>query len=261
MKKIFASLLLGILGLSLTGCTRYGTYQDADKYLMGNQTYSESIASLDIDWVSGSLTLVEDANIQGVKVEEETTFTDEKELVHSYLNNGELKIKFFASGHVRNDFAPFKKDLTITYHPGLNDLDIDLTSGTFKAETLTSDKVGIHFTSGSADIGTIAANEVNVSLTSGDFAANHVSATRFDSDMTSGSMNIGFDSVNKASFDLTSGNIDMALPANGGKVKIHKTSGSVNTVRECSVNNDIYSFGEGTADIEVEMTSGRLTIR
>lgn len=261
MKKLLSTILLGFIGISLSSCTNYGIYDDADKYLVGNQTYNENITSLDIDWVSGTLTIVEDETITGVKIEEETNLTNEKELVHSYLDNGELKIKFFASGYSKFGFTSFKKNLTLTYHPGFTDIEIDLTSGTLNANSLTADKVDVDLTSGSANIDKITANEVDVDFTSGRTTINHINANEFDSDMTSGSMTVAFDKVNKASFDFTSGSIDMTLPSDGGTVKVNKTSGSVNAIRECTVNNNIYKFGEGSADIDVGMTSGKLTIR
>lgn len=261
MKKLLSTILLGFIGISLSSCTSYGTYDDADKYLVGNQTYNENITSLDIDWESGTLTIVEDETITGVKIEEETNLTNEKELVHSYLDNGELKIKFFASGYSKFGFRSFKKNLTLTYHPGFTDIEIDLTSGTFNANSLTADKVDVDLTSGSANIDTITAKEVDVDFTSGRATINHINVNEFDSDMTSGSMTVAFDKVNKASFDLTSGSIDMTLPSDGGTVKVNKTSGSVSAIRECTFSNNIYKFGDGNADIDVGMTSGKLTIR
>ena len=75
MKKSLGLLILGLLGLSLTSCISGEVYADADKYLAGDQTYDEYITSLDIDWVSGTLTLVEDETIEGVKIVEDTNLT------------------------------------------------------------------------------------------------------------------------------------------------------------------------------------------
>lgn len=262
MNKSLSLLLLGLFGLSLTSCgTSVGFYADADKYLSGNQTYNENITSLDIDWISGTLTIVEDESIEGVKIEEETNLTKEKELVHSYFHDGKLNVKFFASGYTKVGFTPYKKDLTITYHPGISSINVDLTSGTFNANTLTADKVEIDMTSGTSDIGSVVAQDFDVDFTSGKMTVDHIKATNFDSDVTSGTIQVGFDEISKASFDLTSGNIDMTLPTTGGKVKVNKTSGSINTIRECSVNNNLYTFGDGEASISVSMTSGKLTIR
>lgn len=261
MKNKIAFITLGLLSLSLTSCgTMYGTYKDADKYLAGNQTYEQDISVLDIDWVSGSLTLVEDETITGVKVEEVTNLTNEKELVHSYLNEGELKIKFFASGHARRSFTSFKKELTVTYKPGLTKINIDLTSGSFTANSVTSTTFDLDLTSGNAKIGKMTADTVKTDVTSGSIEINELTAKDLESDMTSGTFNVGFKSINTADFDLTSGKINMTLPTDGGKVKVSKTSGTVTTERDCTVNNNLYTFGSGAADIKVSMTSGTLKI-
>lgn len=262
MKKHIVLGLLGLMSLSLTSCgTHVGHYANADKYLVGNQTYAEEITAIDIDWISGSVTLVEDETITGVKVEEVTDLTKEKEWVHSYIDNGKLMIKFFASNTWCSKMFGYKKELTVTYHPGLESVNIDLTSGSLKATKMTAKEVDIEMTSGNAKIDNIIADKVDADLTSGDIEIKNVAAKEFDADLTSGTITVGFTSINKGSFDLTSGNINMTLPEAGGTVKVSKTSGSVSTERECSVNNNIYKFGTGEADIKVSMTSGKLVIK
>lgn len=260
MKNKIAFITLGLMTLSLASCgTSIGLYADSDKYLAGNQNYSENITSLDIDWVSGSLTLVEDATIEGVKVEEVTNLTDPRGFVHSYLNDGELKIKYFASGY-RSHVLRLQKDLTVTYKPGLAKINIDLTSGSLNAESVTSTKFNLDMTSGSAKIANLVADDVDADATSGSIEITKLTTKNFDTDMTSGTFTVGFVSVEKASFDITSGIINMTLPDNGGIVKVTKTSGTVNVNRECTISNNTYTFGTGTADIKVTMTSGKLKI-
>lgn len=261
MKKQITLALLGLMTLSLTSCGTYvGVYANANKYLAGNQTYEQEITALDIDWISGSVTLVEDETITGVKIEEVTDLTNEKELVHSYIDNGKLMIKFFASGHRCSKIFGYTKDLTVTYKPGLEKINIDLTSGSLKASSVTANEFELDMTSGNAKIDNVTANKIDTDLTSGEIEMKKVTAQELDADLTSGTFTVGFNSINTASFGLTSGIINMTLPEDGGTVKVSKTSGTVNTNRECSVNNNTYKFGTGSADIKVSMTSGKLTI-
>ena len=261
MKKQIALGMLGLMTLSLTSCGAYvGVYANANKYLAGNQTYEQEITALDIDWISGSVTLVEDETITGVKIEEVTDLTNEKELVHSYIDNGKLMIKFFASGHRCSKIFGYTKDLTVTYKPGLEKINIDLTSGSLKASSVTANEFELDMTSGNAKIDNVTANKVDTDLTSGEIEMKKVTAQELDADLTSGTFTVGFNSINTASFGLTSGKINMTLPEDGGTVKVSKTSGTINTNRECSVNNNTYKFGTGSADIKVSMTSGKLTI-
>ena len=258
-KKILLTLLT-LLTLPLTSCgASMGRYADADKYLVGNQTYTETVNSIEIDWISGEVTLVESETIEGVKLEEEANTTVEKALVHSYLNNGVLKIKYMASGYVSSQ-TNLKKSLTVTYKPSLDKMDVDITSGSLKAKAISASEFNLDMTSGNANIGRVIANKVDIDSTSGDVLINDLSAQTFKSDTTSGSVSVGFTYIEKADLEITSGNINMALPTDGGTVKVSKTSGSVVTERECSVNNNTYKFGTGVADIKVSMTSGKLTI-
>lgn len=262
MKSFFKTLILPLL--SLTSClsiSRYDSYPDANKYLVGNQEYKENISSLDIDWLSGNLVLIEDSTIEGVKVEEYTNLTKDEEKVHSYLNNGELKIKFFASNYhrlLRN--SNYKKDLVITYKPKLTNLKIELTSGSCTAANLTPSDCNINITSGNIEINNIVSNTIHLDGTSGNMELNKIETKEFYSDITSGDLNTAFASVEKAKMSLTSGDIDLTIPTSGGKVKVSKTSGLVTTNRQCTINNGEYTFGSGESIIEVSMTSGRLTI-
>ena len=262
MKKQIALCLLGFMSLSLTSCgTHVGHYANADKYLAGNQTYTEEITSLDIDWISGSVTLVEDETITGVKVEEVTDLEKEKEWVHSYIDNGKLMIKFFAANTWCSRLFDYTKELTVTYHPGLESVKIDLTSGSLNAESITAKDVDIDMTSGKANINNIVADSVDTDLTSGNIELNNITAKEFDADLTSGTITTGFTAIEKANYSLTSGKINLTLPSDGGTVKVSKTSGGVKTERECSVDNGVYKFGTGLAEIKVSMTSGKLVIK
>ena len=80
MKKLFAFISLALMFLSLSGCgTSMGVYADADKYLVGEQNYIEEVNTIDIDWISGKIILVEDETVDGVIIKEETDLTSEKE--------------------------------------------------------------------------------------------------------------------------------------------------------------------------------------
>ncbi len=262
MKKLLALGLLGLMGVSLTGCgTHVGNYANADKYLAGNQTYETEITAIDIDWISGSVTLIEDETITGVKVEEVTDLENEKEWVHSYIDNGKLMIKFFAANTWCSKAFGYTKELTVTYHPGLDSVNIDLTSGSLKAQSITAKAVDIDMTSGKSNIEEIVSDSVSADLTSGEMKIGKVATKSFDAHLTSGSITVGLTSYEKANFKLTSGKIDMTLPEDGGIVKISKTSGSVKTERECSVDSNTYKFGTSEAEIKVSMTSGKLIIK
>ncbi|MBQ2070632.1 MAG: DUF4097 family beta strand repeat protein [Bacilli bacterium] len=261
MRRNFALVLLGLLTFGLAGCgTKMGYYPDVDKYIAGSTEYPDvEVKTIDIDWLSGSVTLVEDESATEITISEVTGLTEKEALVHSYCHDGILSIKYFASGYWCRSFN-YKKELTITYRPGLYSLSVDLTSGSLKATTVHAKEFNLDLTSGSANITDLVTEKATNNLTSGNVSFAKVNAEKFDMNMTSGSANIGYESIEKSSLHLTSGKVDMTLPEEGGTVKISKTSGSVKTNREGTFSNDTYKFGNGKAEIDVSMTSGTVTI-
>lgn len=261
MKNKIAFALLGLMSLGLAGCgTTIGVYADADKYVAGNTEYANvEVTKIDVDWVSGSVTLVEDETATGITISEVTNLTDQNDLVHSYFHDGILSVKYFASGHWCRSLQ-IKKELTITYKPGLDSLRVELTSGSLTADNIHAKDFNLDITSGSANVGNIVADNIDVDMTSGSATFTKVNAKSFNADLTSGKITVGYEAIERASFDLTSGKINMTLPTDGGTVKVSKTSGSVVANRAGTFSGNTYKFGEGAADIKVSMTSGTLTI-
>ena len=261
MKKNFAIILLGLISLGLSSCgATMGVYPDADKYIAGNIEYPDvEVSKIDIDWISGSLTLVEDENATGISILEVTDLIDKEALVHSYFHDGILSVKYFYSGYWCNKYN-YKKDLTITYKPGLDSLKVSLTSGSLKAESIHTKEFDLDLTSGSANISNLFCENADTDLTSGSVIFDKINAKQFNVDMTSGVAVVNYEIIEKSSFSLTSGDINMKLPSDGGTVKVSKTSGTVKANREGTFSDNTYKFGEGSADIKVSMTSGTLTI-
>ena len=261
MKKGLAFAILGLLSFGLTACgVTGGIYANEDKYISGNTEYKDvEVNKIDIDWVSGNVTLVEDEAATGIVVFEDTNLTDKRELVHSYFHDGILNVKYFASGYhcLKTNI---KKNLTITYKPGLETLKVDLTSGYLGAENIHATKFDLDITSGTANIKNLVVDEVSVDATSGTIIMSKIYAKKMDADLTSGSITTIYESLETATYEMTSGKVFLTLPIDGGTVKVDKTSGTVKTNRECTINNNTYKFGTGLADVKVKMTSGTLSI-
>lgn len=273
------SLLLVVPLLSGCSSATMPVYEDADKYVVGNKTYEESITSLDIDWISGSLALKEDTSITGAILTENSENLLDPAKVHSYYNNGDLKIKFFKSGYSsRIDFND--KQLILTYNPTyLKNIKIDLTSGKLTASNLSSlETINIQFTSGSSSIGKIStlnasvsftsggfdcdeidAKTMNVKMTSGNFFADKISAN-IDLNATSGTVVTQFGYTEQSKFNLTSGDLRIKIPEAGGSLKIEKTSGYVNIGPKYVISDDRYLIGDGVAKIDVKITSGSVRV-
>lgn len=208
MMKIKLTLgLLTIFTFLLSGCMGVNTYPDADHYLVGPQTYTETIQSMSIDWISGNITLIEDDTMSGVEIIEETNLTKTEELVHTYVHDGILNVKYFASGYTKSSLEYVQKDLFITYKPRLTNITINQTSGSLFASQIVCDDFRLNTTSGNATIQTLNTARTTLNFTSGNLDLAHVIVDQIDVDMTSGTLTMGMDTVESANMNMTSGNI------------------------------------------------------
>ena len=304
MKRIFIAIIcvfaLIVVCFGLTACVGYTTqkrYDDADKYLVGSQTYEVTeLVRLKVDWTVGTVTLVEDDTTTCVTVIEENALSDEKK-VHSYYHDGILDIHFWQSG-LRGVVSEREKHLTITY-PSVCDLRVEMTSGDVVADKLTAENVSIKMTSGDIDIkklqsvsfacqmtsgdlaidemeskeitfemtsgkgkfGSVKAETVTMSQTSGDIVVREMETKSFSSDSTSGDLDVAFTRVGRASITMTSGDTEIQLPESGATASIAMTSGSFKTDLPYVVDMGKYVFGDGECELGIKMTSGTLRIK
>lgn len=281
MKKLrLLPLLLALPFLS--GChSSYsiGTYENADKYLVGSQTYEGVLETLDIDWLAGRIEFISDESINGMKLVEENTLPD-GDKVHSYYHDGILQVKFMESGR-RSSFDPNEKKLYLTYNPTeVKKFGIALTSGTLVAPKIVAkESVNIVMTSGTSSFEGIESPSVNVTFTSGSFTCKELKTTKaslgatsgnmnisnidvdeINADMTSGNLTFSFARFVSSRLDMTSGNLNVTLPSDGGIVSVSKRSGSVTTSRECTIVGDIYTFGTSQSKMSINVTSGRVVL-
>ena len=262
IKKLFISLL-SLLGLSLTSCTYYGTYADADKYLVGDQAYTGELKELDIDWVSGEVTLVEDTTSAEIKIVEESDVElIEAEKVHSYFNEGVLKIKYWESGHKSHSFISRNKHIYVTY-PSLEKLTVDLTSGKFDAKKVTASDIKVNLTSGSVDLDEVSCETMTTNITSGSVNIDKITCNTYESNLTSGSVTIGSSTANEMTFKVTSGKVDLAIPESGATISFTKTSGSLKLDRQDYTKNadGQYVYGDGACKVRIKVASGKAIIR
>ena len=281
MKKF--RLFALILALPFLTCCRghitMGLYLNADKYLVGNQVYEGTVSKIDVDWISGQVTLNPSYEVNGVEIAEENNL-DEKSKVHSYFVDGVIYLKFMASGH-RAVIDEKDKHVLLTYNPSaiedinihltsgklvgttiaaINDIDIGLTSGRVEIDSLNAKKVKIDVTSGYTLVNEIKSEELTATMTSGTIITKNVDTKTYSGHSTSGTLETSFTNLETGDIHFTSGTLKLTMPQSGGKVIVDKTSGSVTTNRECTIEGSTYKFGEGTAVINVGMTSGRIVI-
>lgn len=278
LKKIIGAITLGVAALALTGCVNIEVYEDADKYLAGTQYYDGELKTLEVHWTSGTVTLIQDESAGQITVKEDNNLEESKK-VHSYFNDGVLKIHYCKSGIRFGNVVSSEKQLFVTF-PSLEDLQLGITSGTANIEKLDATKVKITITSGTANLGQINCEEFKIGMTSGKINVASLETNKADFDTTSGKTTIDslktkeatFDSTSgsitanvseaeKLDFHITSGDLDLTIPEKGATMTLNKTSGKFTSTREHKVENNVYTFGDGSCVLKVHITSGNVTIR
>ena len=212
MKRIFIEIIcvfaLIVVCFGLTACmgnTTQKPYDDADKYLVGSQTYEVSeLVRLNVDWNVGKVTLVEDDTTTCVTVTEENALSADKK-VHSYYHDGVLNIHFWKSG-LRDKVLEKEKHLTISY-PSVIDLWVEMTSGELVADKLTAERVSIKMTSGEIDVKYLQSDTFACQMTSGDLAIDEMESKEITFEMTSGKGKFGSVNAETVTMSQTSGDI------------------------------------------------------
>lgn len=304
MKRIISMIMATIMASStcclLCACTGYTSisrYDDADKYLVGSQTYENAdLDELRIDWPKGQIVLVEDPNATCVTVTEENDLDDKKK-VHSYYHDGILNVEFWRSG-LRSNVDEKDKHLTVTYRSVRNlvvntasstlkanvlhaenvdfkmtsgDIDVDritcdrltceMTSGDIDVDKVDCDLFGLVMTSGDAHFAEITATNVSMSQSSGSITAHALNVDTFKSNSTSGELDASFVRADLIDVVLTSGSAVIGIPSGGATVDVASTSGSFRSDLTYSDVQGNYVFGEGKCEIGIEMTSGSVRIK
>jgi len=285
MKKILFTIIIVCLSLALFGCSLSSQifmekYMDSDKYLIGSQDYTGDLNRIDIIWYRGKVNLVEDSNLETIKVVEENDLEDRLK-VHSFFENGVLHIRYWQSElnfflkDAKND-----KELTV-YFPSVNsitsvmtstdlyseniktnDIYIVSTTGNIEINTLESNQTVLVSTSGKITINNLTSDDVSASTTSGDIKLDNIKTNNISILSTSGNTDLNIlELTNKINISATSGNSTVNMNNIGFTLSFSKTSGKLKTDLEYETVEKKYVFGDGLIEFNCIKTSGNLTIK
>ena len=166
MKKIIALLILFALAGSLSGCGRglfgldlgFGNsfvYDHAGKYTAGDGEIDGTVKKLDIDWLSGSVSVVA-GNCDSVLIQEVTGGKIDKDMrVHWWLDGTTLRVKFCASG-LKPRIYHGKKELTVTVPEtlSLSAISVDSASAEVSVLGASMDELSVDTASGAIRVDT-----------------------------------------------------------------------------------------------------------
>ncbi|MCD7823084.1 MAG: DUF4097 domain-containing protein [Oscillospiraceae bacterium] len=209
---------------------------------------TSGITDIEIDWHSGSVTVIPYSGTT-IQVSETSSSTISSSNVLYYTVNkyGELTINFIKANNFSS--AGISKDLTV-YIPtsmSLDELSIEATS----ANIVISDSQG-----------TLSVRDLSVETTSGNSTIKGITATEMSADATSGTISISSCTIStELDIEITSGSATVALPSGTGyTLEYETTSGTVTASGTSLKGEGRITVGTGTLKIDVETTSGNVTI-
>ena len=283
-------LVLGISGVSFgkgfRGCSGFNigySYPNADKYKVGNFTLEEEIDQLEVNWISGNVTV---EVTEGNKVyAEETEVSDEDRKMRYLVENGKLTIQYQKSKLFSFGDWSKSKDLTVYIPKNMADnmrlvdietvsADVDISgfnsksmsfetvSGEINMKDLDTKTLDIEGVSGDVRGNGVWANELNVEVVSGKLDLEGV-FEKADLEAVSGDLKIASDGImEKVNADTVSGDIIVYIPEkNSFTAELDSVSGDLNTEFTVSGKKDKIVYGNGDAEFDFETVSGDVWIR
>lgn len=196
MKKVLISLAIVfvfVLSLGVFSSCSFNlitgtSYDNADKYTIGNTTWADDVDSVEVNWYVGEVEIVETDGTQITITETEDNLAPDKQL-RSLVDNGTLKIQFWSSGLV-SSVDDAKKNVTIEIPAGKN-IKVSTTRGNFYSNSITGQNVFISTTSGDIQINNITCKYLKATSTGGTITLKDVnSETKFQATSISGTINI-----------------------------------------------------------------------
>lgn len=250
--RAVTALSLLFLMLCFTGCSMEGvpfanwdlyhgeTYENAKAYQTGDFSGDgKQINALAVYWRSGEIAITESED-NSVRIHESGKNLTEDEKMHYYLKDGQLEVRFCASG-ATIEVKPKDKHLQIEVPKNVN-LSIHSTSADVKTKYLEQEQILVATMSGDIEIGEVVAEEGNFSSSSGD-------------------INLDKTQASEIAITTASGDVELSLPEEGAEVKYTTTGGDLNTDLKYTKTGKTYVFGKGKTNLTIQSTNGDLKIK
>lgn len=269
MKKIVKTLLLFSFCLFMSSCvininTGYH-YDNAEDYSAGNATISGEVRSINVDWISGSITLLPTDASEVSIYENNWESIPERKRVHYFFDSscGELIIKFCAP--IKDiSIADFEKDLIIYVPNSYTSLFIEgnTVSADFISSVSCVKTAYINSVSGNLNI-TSSGNidRIDYDSVSGDVTINCNALNSFESDTTSGDVFIITNDGNEINCDSVSGDVELNIPSSLGFYVDYNALGKrFSTNVPVRIDDTECYYGDCKLKVEFDSVSGDITI-
>ena len=269
MKKRYFGfgLALTLIGASigLSACSKNLSYANADQYTAGGATLTETVTSVEVEWLSGNVDFAYGNEAEVSFSETSEGKLNERNTLYYWLEGTTLHIKFAQSrlGWFGGSYP--SKDLTVTLPQGLilNKLEIDSVSADVDINEVSAREIEVESVSGEVT-GTLAegVRELGIETVSGDVNVVAGAVETFDIETTSGEISLQVTNPNSGSIDSTSGNVVLTMSPSieGFLLEMETTSGDFSSDFETSKEGNKYRYGTGRSKIELETVSGNISL-
>lgn len=229
-------------------------------------TDAGSIRNLDIDWVSGTITIQPDENAVDITVAESYVDNTKYQMAADIKGNT-LKIQYCRETITFPSFGmdiDISKDLYITVPAGwvCNDLEIDAAAANVVVEDLTINEVDFDGASGNCEFINCTVGELDVDGASGDIRfSGELNALDFDG-ASANCVLVLTNSPREITMDGMSGSLDLTLPESCGfTVTMEGLSTEFTCDFPTTLSGKKHVYGDGRCRISFGGLSGELTIR
>lgn len=271
---IFSIVIVILAGLLITGIAAgrfFSFHFNGRSEISGNLSSSGSVAAseihnLEIEWVSGSITIIP---TEGNTISfEETGAKDESEMMVWEQSGSTLTIRFCQDNI--EDFISFgidvdhSKDLTIHVPADWNcsELDIDSVSAKIEVTDLTVNDIDLDNVSGICTFADCNVGIMTLDTVSGDIRFGGTLNT-LECDAVSANCIVAVTNTpQRIDMDGVSGDLDLTLPEGCGfTASVDTASGGFSSDFPTTSSNGNYVYGDGTCRINISGVSGDATIR
>ena len=215
------------------------SYPFADKYTAGNTSIAaDKLEEIEIDWISGNIQ-IEPYSGDTIEVEEENSASlSEGDRVHSYYENGILRIQFQKSRRFSFHSITQNKALLLRIpekfsSTPLNKVEIDNVSADISVDGMQIKEFSADTVSGDVNVKGAVENFETESVSVNSTLTSTVTPREIDSDTVSGdtTITVPADSQFSIDYDSVSGELNNAFPTksdnNSGKWRFDTVSGDV----------------------------------
>ena len=238
---------------------------------------------LDIDWLSGSVSVVA-GNGDSVLIREAAGGKIDKDMrVHWWLDGTTLRVKFCASG-LKPRIYHGKKDLTVTVPEtlSLSAISVDSASAEVSVLGASMDELSVDTASGAIRVDTDCGLEsLRTDSASGEQDIKVRSAVSAELDAASGKISLTADTVRNLDIDTASGDVlcrlretpdDGSIDTASGKVavvlpedaaftlKLSTASGKMNSDFAMKKSGSTYVCGSGDGRLHIDTASGAVSL-